>query len=164
MNLSDYIINKSQLHQLVVPLRCDTLPLWGKMNPQQMIEHLVDEVTWTNGRNPRCCVQSAEEARNCKQVMIHSDAIIPRNYYGGELPDYLIYPDLAGAIDQLFEELSGFDAYFKSPGATAMHPLFGPLSHGEWLIWQDKHFSHHLKQFGLLPLRVAKPYDKAQVY
>ena len=29
-----------------------------------------------------------------------------------------------------------------------MHPLFGSLTHEEWLIFHCKHLDHHLRQFG----------------
>jgi hypothetical protein len=28
------------------------------------------------------------------------------------------------------------------------HPIFGPLSNGEWLRWGYLHMDHHLRQFG----------------
>jgi oxepin-CoA hydrolase/3-oxo-5,6-dehydrosuberyl-CoA semialdehyde dehydrogenase len=28
------------------------------------------------------------------------------------------------------------------------HPLLGPLTHREWLIFHHKHLDHHLRQFG----------------
>jgi len=31
-----------------------------------------------------------------------------------------------------------------------MHPVFGSLDTNGWLIFQTKHMTHHLTQFGLL--------------
>ncbi|MDP9077721.1 MAG: hypothetical protein M3O71_09890 [Bacteroidota bacterium] len=150
MDISDFIIDRSELRERLEMLRLEKKPLWGKMNPRQMVEHLVDEVTWTNGKKNREYAISPEEAEKGKQIMIYSDVILPKNYYAGDLPGYFIYPTLERAIAQLFTELDDFDSCFTIPGTTAMHPLFGPLNYEEWLIWQGKHFSHHLKQFDLL--------------
>jgi len=150
MDFSDFIIDRSELRDRLEMLRVEKKPLWGKMNPRQMVEHLVNEVTWTNGKKVLACAKSPEEAEEGKQIMIYSDIIMPKNYYAGDLPDYFVYPNLERAIDQLFLELEDFDHYFIFTGATATHPLFGPLTYEEWLIWQGKHFSHHLKQFDLL--------------
>ncbi len=29
------------------------------------------------------------------------------------------------------------------------HPIFGPLTEGEWGVWAFRHADHHLRQFGL---------------
>ena len=29
------------------------------------------------------------------------------------------------------------------------HPIFGPMSEGDWLRWAYLHTEHHLRQFGL---------------
>lgn len=150
MKLSEYKMDRGKLTRLFAMLRADTAPLWGRMNSQQMVEHLIDEVKWTNGKTIRTCEKSNEVRETTKQLMIYSDILLPRNYRTGDLPEFYAYPSLQASIDQLFIELDDFDKYFAIPGRTAMHPLFGALSYYEWLIWQNKHFSHHLTQFGLL--------------
>ena len=152
MNLSDFKTNREKLQELFTGLRTDIIPLWGKMNPQQMVEHLVDEVQWTNGKIQRICTNPEEEAEGGKQLMVYSDILMPRNFYAGDLPCTFSYPCLQSALQQLAVELDDFDQYFRIPGAKATHPLFGPLNYMEWLIWQNKHFSHHLRQFQMLPI------------
>ena len=122
------------------------------MTPQQMVEHMIDQVQYTNGKKFGTCRRTPEEAAANKQIMIYTDAQIPRNVILGTLPEKYAYENLESALDQLMEELKDFDEYFKEPGVTAVHGGFGPMNHGEWLIWHNKHFTHHFKQFGLLPL------------
>jgi hypothetical protein len=38
---------------------------------------------------------------------------------------------------------------FAAPGATFVrHPIFGAMSHNEWMKWGFGHVDHHLRQFG----------------
>jgi hypothetical protein len=38
---------------------------------------------------------------------------------------------------------------FAAPASAPMrHPLFGPMTHDEWMIWAYRHTDHHLRQFG----------------
>lgn len=138
------------LASLLSELKRDTQPLWGKMKPQQMVEHLVESVEYTNGKKVTTCDRPPEEAAKSKQVMIYTDAPIPKNVNLGPLPDQYLFPDLSAAIHQLMIELTVFDHYFKTPRITSIHSGFGPLNHAEWLTWHNKHFAHHFIQFGLI--------------
>ncbi|MGY0035657.1 DUF1569 domain-containing protein [Pedobacter sp. NJ-S-72] len=141
--------NRRNLEKLFLELKADATPLWGKMKPQQMVEHLIDQVQYTNGKKEPFCEVSLEEAQLARQANIYTDLEIPKNVIFGDIPDQLIYPDLSNAISQLMIELRDFDAYFKKPGTTAIHGAFGPMNYDEWIIWHSRHFKHHLKQFGL---------------
>ena len=77
MNKSIDINNREELRTLLLTLDGNTLPLWGKMTSQQMVEHLVDQVQWTNGKKIPTCDRSADEAEKRKRVMIYTDAQIP---------------------------------------------------------------------------------------
>ncbi|MDN3579580.1 DUF1569 domain-containing protein [Mucilaginibacter flavus] len=148
-----YLIEKSNRHnlfKLLKKLEPTTLPLWGKMNAQQMVEHLITNVKYTNGTFTFTCKRSPEEANRSKQVMIYTDTPMPMNIVLGDLPSNYAYPNLSAAIEQLMKELATFDQHFKTPGITEDHLSFGSMNHQEWIIWHSKHFTHHFKQFGLL--------------
>jgi hypothetical protein len=144
------ITNRKQLLSLLHHLEPGTPPLWGKMNAQQMVEHLVDQVEYTNGKKTPYCNRSAHEAERAKQHMFLTNPDIPRNVILGKLPENFTYVNLETAIKQLMKELDTFDVYFKKPGATAIHGAYGPMDREEWIFWHDKHFTHHFKQFGLI--------------
>src|SRR4051812_1825116 len=110
------ITNRQELRRILSTLKPDALPLWGKMKPQQMVEHLVDQVQWTNGKKITTCDRPPEEAEKGKQKMIYTDAGIPKNVFLEELPADYLYSDIPAAIDQLMTELDDFDQYFKTPG------------------------------------------------
>ncbi|KIO75056.1 hypothetical protein TH53_22635 [Pedobacter lusitanus] len=142
--------NRKHLASLFFQLNANSVPVWGKMRPQQMVEHLIDQVQYTNGKKIPYCEVPEEQALLAKQANIYTDLEIPRNVMFGEISDKLIYPDLSTAIHQLIIELADFDQYFRKPGSMAIHGGFGPMNYDEWIIWHSKHFKHHLKQFDLL--------------
>ena len=142
--------NRKLIDDLVQKLGADDIPLWGKMKPQQMVEHLVESVEYTNGKYSCECDLPAAEAQRQLQANVYPDTEIPRNVILGTLPDHYRFESLQTAIDQLMIELEAFDRYFAAPGITAMHAGFGPMNHHEWLLWHGKHFTHHFKQFSLI--------------
>jgi hypothetical protein len=149
MNRFLNINNRQQIKSLLLSLKADTVPLWGKMRSQQMVEHLIDQVQYTNGTKVPTCDVPEEEAYKRKRRGIYTDAEIPKNVVLGSLPEDLEYESMEAAINQLMAELEAFDHYFKEPGRTVLHGGFGPMNYHEWQIWHGKHFTHHFKQFGL---------------
>lgn len=152
MNAFFDITDRTELRRLLMTLDTETQPVWGKMKARQMVEHLAEEVKWTNGKFSATCERSPGDAAGSKQRMVYTDAELPRNIYWEDLPEDYRYPTMQAAIDQVITELEDFDAYFKTPGLTTVHGGFGPLTYQEWVIYHGKHFTHHLKQFGLFPL------------
>ena len=126
------------------------MPLWGKMRSQQMVEHLIEQVQYTNGTKIPTCDVPKEEAYQRKQKGLDLQYEIPRNIVLGTLPESYEYESLHSAINQLMKELELFDTHFKQSGRTELHGGFGPMNYQEWQIWHSKHFTHHFKQFGLI--------------
>jgi hypothetical protein len=146
------ILDREKLISLLGALTPGTPACWGKMNAQNMIEHLVEAVEYTNGKKIAVLDVSPEEAAMKKKTHVDSDFVIPRGAKG-PLPDSTLhkrFPDLQTAICNLFIELDAFEEYFKTEYRTAIHGAFGPMNYKEWLIWHGKHFMHHFKQFGLI--------------
>lgn len=150
MNQFFDITDRELLRKLLMSLHPQTIPTWGKMKPQQMVEHLADQVCWTNGKKIATCRRSPDEAETVKQRMIYTDAELPTGIVSGEVPENYAYNNIEEATDAVLSELDEFDTYFVHPGTTAVHAGFGPMNYNEWQIWHGKHFTHHLKQFGLI--------------
>jgi hypothetical protein len=144
------INNREKLAGLLHSLDAGAKPLWGKMKPQQMVEHLLGEIEYTNGEKIFISDVPAEEASQGKQKWVYSDVELPKNVILETLPDEYRFASLEAAINQLMKELADFDLYFAQPGATCHHLAYGPMNHEEWLLWHGKHFTHHFKQFGLV--------------
>ncbi|MGF7075802.1 hypothetical protein [Mucilaginibacter sp. R-33] len=150
MNQFVDITNRKVLYRLMLNLQPEAAPLWGKMKPQQMIEHLIDQVQYTNGVKIPAWDGPDDNTAARKHSAVYTDAEIPRNIFLEELADTLIYPNLETAINQLMKELDTFDRYFNTPDVKVIHGAFGPMDYYEWIIWHGKHFTHHLKQFGVI--------------
>jgi hypothetical protein len=80
------INNRKELRRLLLALDPETIPLWGKMKPRQMIEHLVSQVQWTNGKKIAIFERPAEAAARSKQKMVYTDAYLLQNIVIDTLP------------------------------------------------------------------------------
>src|SRR5436190_19400931 len=99
------ITNRTSLSNLLLSLDPDSSPLWGNMKAQQMVEHLVDQVQWTNGKKTPTCGRSPEEAYERKMLMVYTDTQIPQNIFSGALPEECQYLNIPAAVDALLQEL-----------------------------------------------------------
>ena len=146
------ITDRKKLNSLLSTLHPETPALWGRMNAQNMIEHLIEAVEYTNGKRTAELLFPADKADKQRKDLVHSDFVIP-NGVRGYLPDATKtkkFKDLATAILEFNREMDAFEHFFKTEGVTATHFEFGPMNHKEWIIWHGKHFTHHFKQFGLM--------------
>jgi len=143
------ILDKEHIKASLSALAADKIPLWGKMKPQQMVEHMVESLEYTNGKKVCTCDRPAEEAEAAKQLRLHPDFVIPQNVNLGPLPESYRFANLDEASQQVLQELDDFDDFFNRPDTKSVHFAFGPMDREEWLIWHGKHFTHHFKQFGL---------------
>ena len=120
-----------------------------------MTEHLACIIRFSNGKDPQQLVYPADKAQKNKEIIIYTDIALPHGFRSPALPREgladLMYADLASAIENLRQELEDFDSYFAlHPDATPMNPIMGELTHQEWTVFHNKHFTHHFKQFGLI--------------
>lgn len=133
---------------------CDAKPLFGKMSPQHMVEHLAFAIGLSTGKGPNKQFTTPEEGEAVKSKLIYSDAPMPegiKNPLLGDEPPALIAPDMNGAIEMFKSELEKFDELYITNGDTKMiHPRMGALDQKEWTTLHNKHITHHLKQFGIL--------------
>jgi hypothetical protein len=131
----------------------DTVPEWGKMSPQHMIEHVVGSWRISNGRAQVKQMTSEEDLPRYRDFMF-SDKPYKKNTMNSifimGLPP-LRKANLEEAKNQLRDEMKTFFEFHESnPGATFDHPVFGSLDMEGWLVFQRKHMGHHFTQFGLL--------------
>jgi len=140
--------------ELLKNLNKDSLPLWGKMTSQHMIEHLILAVQLSNGKLiSNECINPPEKYPLLKRIL-HSSKPLPRNFVNtiiGEGLKQLNHQNLELAKEDLLIEIENFELFFKkNPEAKPMNVTFGPLNYEEWIIFHNKHFTHHLTQFGLI--------------
>ncbi len=126
---------------------------WGIMTPQHMIEHLVGSWRISNGKAKARQVTPDDKLPGYRSFL-YSDKPYQKNMKNPVMPEDLAplrKKDLTDAIDQLLEDMKdGFRYFEEHPDAVPVHPVFGPLNRGEWMMFQYKHMRHHFEQFGLL--------------
>jgi len=138
-------------------LKGSDIPLWGKMTPQHMVEHLCLAFKTSNGKiHISDFIIPAEKLEISKRILM-SNRPLPKNFVntiigGGLTP--LINESLSLAVNELIEEIENFVKYFESnPAAKPVNATFGPLNKAEWIHFHKKHLKHHFEQFGLLDIQ-----------
>ncbi|MCU0431401.1 MAG: hypothetical protein MUF42_15665 [Cytophagaceae bacterium] len=146
--------NRNALHVLLTSLQEHTPPLWGRMTAQHMIEHLYDTLQFSNGKKEIKNYLPEEKSAKIKAVVIHSEQELPKGFKAPMLTETLPelqFQTLELSLHHLMVELHAFHVFFsENPSASPVNPTMGALFHEEWIIFHNKHFTHHFKQFGLL--------------
>ncbi|MDP3928202.1 MAG: DUF1569 domain-containing protein [Bacteroidota bacterium] len=146
-------IQSPQIWDLLNKLNPDTSALWGTMTAQHMVEHLIIPIKIARGEFQVSLATPEEKVERVKNLMLLSAAPLKKGFAAPFLPEGLMplkYEDLPTAIKALQSELDLFFSFFQdNPSSTAIHPVFGSLGKEEWYLFQSKHFTHHLSQFGL---------------
>ncbi|HKZ67820.1 MAG TPA: hypothetical protein VJ111_15750 [Chitinophagaceae bacterium] len=134
-----------------------TPPRWGKMNVQQMIEHLGgDAIRNANGRLIIDTIVTPPENLQRMREFLMSDKPFRENMKNPlmrEEPGPLRYKTVQAAIGALQQELIYFfEAFEKDQNFITRNPLFGDLNFEQSVQLLYKHALHHLRQFGVEPL------------
>lgn len=135
-------------------LRENTQPQWGRMTAQHMVEHLITSVRHSNGKEKVIPAHPQENLDRSRAFML-SERPFPKNVgtnpeNPASLPD-LKNLSLAEAIAALLTEIEDYKSHHLTDrGSSYAHAIFGNLNKAEWDFFHDKHFRHHLRQFGLV--------------
>ena len=134
-------------------LRADRKPLWGQMSAQHMVEHLTLLLKTSSGRIKMKLMLPDEKLPGYHTFLL-SGKPFPKLFRSPALPAEPIplkFASLGEAIEKLKAAVAEFhDYYAYDPAKTEIHPTFGPLNYREWIIFHNKHFTHHFAQFGLV--------------
>ena len=136
-------------------LQADAKPGWGKMNAQQMAEHMLDFFMVSTGKKQFPLVSPPEHMPKL-QAFLRSEKQFRENTKApetilGEEPTPVRFESLIQALDELEIEVQYFfHLHEQQPGLTAVHPVFGELGFDDWVRLHYKHVTHHLRQFALL--------------
>lgn len=136
-------------------LQTETVPKWGKMNAQQMIEHVATVYVISTGKIKAELATPVEHLPKYMEFL-YSDKQFRENTKApetmlGEEPAPLRYADMDEAKQKLEMAIFSFETYFTAhDGIKTMHPVFGELNYAEWVLMHYKHVTHHLRQFGLM--------------
>lgn len=137
---------------LLSSLNQDAERRWGKMNVQQMIEHMADSVRIANGRDPHDLVTPEEHVQKM-QAFLMSEKPFKENTPNKLLRDEPPPPrhnNIQASLQELQDEINHFFEVFQdNPSKTQMNPFFGALNFDMWVQLLHKHAWHHLRQFGV---------------
>jgi hypothetical protein len=144
---------KEDFTKFVSSLQPEAKGKWGKMNAQQMVEHMSDYMRIANGKTKVQGVLTPEQTHKSYSFMM-SEKSFRENTPNQLLPDVpppFRNASMADAIKELQNEIDHFFVVFS--GNEAMRftsPFFGDLNFEEQVQLLHKHATHHARQFGLV--------------
>jgi len=149
----DFIQNQFIL--LLDNLPASTEGKWGKMNAQQMVEHVTGFFKISTNKLHFPLVSPSEHLPKLKAFLLsdkefRENTKAPTSVIGEEaLP--VRTNSMEEAIAMLQQNIAEFIDYFEGDSyKTTLHPVFGELNFEEWVLLHYKHMMHHGKQFGLV--------------
>ena len=147
-----YFFNTT-LANALISLEIDSTAVWGKMTAKKMLFHLIQSSKMMYFGNSTLLIK--EEYVEKAIAFLYSDKEIKRGLVVPKEIGYSFDDDIATNIDELIEELieatnTMIIFLAKNKDFKAIHPFFGELTAVQWSIFQRKHYTHHLSQFGLL--------------
>jgi len=156
-NVNDFDLRQKFLEKhflnAVSGISKDAKALWGNMNAQEMVEHLLWSFEISNGTIKIICKVPGNLLERMKKFLYHNNTT-PYNFKNpslGEVPPPLRFPGIPETITVLEEELKKFlENFIKDPKGIYVHPIFGPITLEEWHRSHFKHCYHHLLQFELI--------------
>ena len=126
--------------------------LWGKMTPQHMVEHLYSTVK-ASINEIEVKVYTEERKIPVLKRLFFGDRDLPKEFMNPAIGTDLLplqFDNLESAIIELDNVLIRYNKFFENnPTAKTIHPIFGYLTKDEWDVFHQKHFKHHLSQFGI---------------
>jgi hypothetical protein len=140
---------------LLKNLSADKMGNWGKMNAQQMVEHVAAFFAVSAGKIKFDLVTPVEHLPKYREFLF-SDAAFRENTKApvtviGEDALPLRYASMDEALENLSKSIAAFENYFKEDAdQKTLHPVFGELNFEEWVLLHYKHLMHHVRQFGLM--------------
>jgi oxepin-CoA hydrolase / 3-oxo-5,6-dehydrosuberyl-CoA semialdehyde dehydrogenase len=151
---------RQHLGDALATLREDAAPRWGRMTAREMVEHLCWIFEVSTGRaSVECSVPEARRERF--KPFLYDDTPMVREFRNPALTaglPPLRHAGLAEARAALRKDVDRFlDHCRDAPGATHVHPAFGPIGLEEWSRNHFKHGYHHLLQFGLVDGGLLNP-------
>lgn len=142
--------DKASLIERINKLTGEEKALWGKMNVNQMVSHLVQAGEMPFGHNLES--RSNFMSRNIVKYLVLYVLPMPKEVKtspemnqqeNGRKP--LEFSNDKSKVIELTEKL----AAISENTDCCEHPFFGAMNAKEWGIIVHKHIDHHLKQFGV---------------
>lgn len=140
------------IDSLMNQLSEDKQPLWGTMSAPQMVVHLTELLEISNGKH-NVKVLTPEDKLPLYIKFLESEKEMPRGFK----VDFVQSKEedskrlLTEVVAKHNSELELFLSKEADEKYNEDHPLYGNLNHAQWKRLHAKHYTHHFKQFGLIP-------------
>ena len=131
-------------------VRPDSVRRWGTMTAHEMICHLCDACRMALNEKRVSAASNALRRTLLKWTALHAPLPWPRGIetrpeidqrcHGSRPADFA---DDVARLQVLLERLAACGPEHRWPD----HPIFGRMSHAEWMRWAYLHADHHLRQF-----------------
>lgn len=145
-------MNFVEIEKLLSRLTVDQKPLWGKMTPQHMVEHLYKTIQ-ASINEINLNVFTEERKIPVLKKLFLGERPLPKEFMNPAIGPELLpleFKDLNSAIIEFENLQKRYEQFFIcNPSIKTAHPIFGYLTKEEWDVFHQKHFKHHLSQFGL---------------
>jgi len=142
------------LDQLVNDFRSLSQPAnanWGKMNFNQMLEHLIEACKNASGDIVFDTFHTPEERLPAMQAFLMTDKLFKpetKNAMMGEEPAPVINENTNALLDELQSQINRFyNRFEQDENLVVRNPIFGDLNEELWTRLLYKHCIHHLHQF-----------------
>lgn len=148
-------------------LTADATPRWGQMRGHHVVEHLSDTLAISNGVIAVPLQTPADKVARYNAWILSPDTMLkPGVRVAGLVPETPKPPRKATIEESRAmheRNVQRFvDFFAANPAEKPIHPIFGPLDYHGWLIFHYKHYTHHLSQFGCIPIPDNPAYDSVR--
>lgn len=123
---------------------------WGRMSAHEMLCHLADSFEGVMGERTISPVDTWWNRTIVKYIALHTTLAWPKGLKTRPEVD----PFAAGTKPSDFQRdrdkvIALLRRFASGEARYSRHPIFGPLTREEWLVWGYRHTDHHLRQFAL---------------
>ncbi len=141
---------REEILERIDALSPERSPVWGSMNPAQMMAHVTETFDVVNGEKElKGTPLVARLFKGVIKKMVLNDKPFPKGTRTH--PQYLMKDEHEFEVEKgrLVEALERFAAMDETKALAVEHPMLGTLSRDERSWSMYKHLDHHLQQFGV---------------
>ena len=144
---------KTSLTTGLVKLKTDNKAQWGTMTAKQMLMHLIQSSKMMHFGNSTLLIK--EEYVKKAIAFLYTDKAIKKGLVVPNDIGFNFTNNINEDIEELKAELINssnkmINFLIENTDFKAIHPYFGELNTKQWMLFQKKHYSHHLSQFSLI--------------
>lgn len=142
----------TSLTNVLRSLKEDSKAKWGTMTAKQMLIHLIQSSKMMHFGNNTLLIK--EEYVEKAIAFLYTDKAIKKglvvpndigfNFTNNNEDIEELKADLINSSNNMINFL------IENTDFKAIHPYFGELNTKQWILFQKKHYSHHLSQFDML--------------